>query len=109
MASLVQHGWKSGHEVKTAIERLFSTKSLSVDVTLRDVKRMPHARTCRIKWVDGRQWRCHLDHGFGFMGTVGNVRHEFDAPPKLQGIALAEARFDVEPREAGIVYVSGLR
>ena len=109
IASLVQHGWQSGHEVKTAIHWLFSTKSLSVDVTLRDMKRVPHARTCRIVWGDGRRWQCHLDHGFGFMRTVGNVRHEFDASPKRQGIALAEARFEVTPREAGIVYVSGLR
>ena len=106
---LVQHDWTSGQEVKTAIERLFSTKSLSVDVTLRDVKRMPHERTCWIVWTDGRQWRCHLDHGFGFMETVLDVRHQFDVPPKRQGIALAAARFDVEPKQAGIVYVSGLR
>ena len=106
---LVQHDWTSGHEVKTVIERLFSTKSLSVDVTLRDVKRMPHERTCWIAWTDGRQWRCHLDHGFGFMGTARDVRHQFDLPPTRQSIALAAARFDVEPKEAGIVYVSGLR
>ena len=43
------------------------------------------------------------------MGTVHDVRQQFDAPPKRQGIALAAARFDVEPKQAGIVYVSGLR
>ena len=82
---------------------------MGVEVTARDVKHVPHERTLRIVWSDQRQWRCHLEHGFGFMGTVENVRHDLGAPPERQGIALAEARFDVEPRETGVAYVSGLR
>ena len=94
---LLGHDWTSRREIKKAIEAVFATKSMSVEVTARDVKQVPHERTLRILWTDQRQWRCHLEHGLGFMKTVSGVRHQFDAPPERQGAALAKAKFDVEP------------
>ena len=105
---LLGHDWASRLEIKKAIEVVFATKSMSVEVTARDVQQVPHERTLRILWTDQRRWRCHLEQGFGFLKTVGAVRHQFDAPPERQGTALANAEFDVEPKGPGIVYVRGM-
>ena len=105
---LVGHDWTSRGEIKKAIEAVFAAKSMGVEVTVRDVKQVPHERTCRIVWRDQRRWRCHLEHGFGFVGTVGSVRHPFEAPPESQGTAVANAAFDVESKGPGIVYVRGV-
>lgn len=105
---LVGHDWTSRREIKKAIEAVFRAKSMVVEVTVRDVKHVRHERTCEIVWVDQRRWRCHLEHGFGFMRTVDGVRHQFDASPERQGTAVANAGFDVESKEPGIVYVRGV-
>ena len=105
---LLGHDWTSRREIKKAIGAVFATKSMGVEVTVRDVKHVPHERTLRIVWTDQRRWRCHLEHGFGFLRTVGSVPHQLDGPPERQGTALANAEFDVEPRGPGIVYVRGV-
>ena len=63
----VEDDWATGQEAKKTIERLFSAKSMSIDLTLRDIKRAPHVRECRVVWESGSVWRCRLDHGFGFV------------------------------------------
>lgn len=105
---LVGHDWTSRGEIKKAIKAVFTAKSMDVGVTVRDVKHVPHERTWKIVWTDQRVWRCHLEHGFGFLRTVDVVLHQFEAPPERQGAAVAKAEFDVESKEPGIVYVAGV-
>ena len=105
---LVVDDWSTRQELKRTLEAVLGAKSMRVEVTLRDVKHMPHERTLRIVWTDQRTWRCHLDQGFGFMRTVNTVRHQFDASPQRQATALAAEDFDVQPKGQGIVYVSGV-
>ena len=104
----VQDDWASGQEAKKAIEKLFSVRSMSVDLTLRDIKRAPHERECRIVWESGGMWRCHLDHGLGFLRVGEQVPHPFSASTGRQGTALADVEFDIEVRRPGVVYVFGV-
>ena len=105
---VVWDDWMSGQEAKKVIERLFAAKSMSVGVTLLDVKRAPHARECRIVWEGGGVWRCHLDHGFGFLRAAKPVPHSFAASAERQGNALATVEFDVEVKVPGVAYVFGV-
>ena len=104
----VQDDWATGQEAKKAIERLFSAKSMSIDLTLRDIKQAPHERECRITWESGGTWRCHLDHGFGFLRTVDQVPHPFSASTERQGTALAKVELDIAVKRPGVVYVFGV-
>ena len=104
----VQDDWATGQEAKQAIERLFSSKSMSIDITLRDIRRAPHERECRVVLDDGGMWRCHLDHGFGFLRAAKQVPHPFSASTERQGAALANVEFDIGVKRPGVVYVFGV-
>ena len=104
----VQDDWATGQEAKKAIERLFSTKSMSIDIALRDIKQTPHERECRVVWDDGGTWRCHLDHGFGFVRAAQQVTHPFSASTERQGTALAKVEFEIGVKRPGVVYVFGV-
>ena len=104
----VQDDWAAGQDTKKAIERLFSAKSMTINVTLRDIKRTPHERECRIVWESGSVWRCHLDHGFGFLKATEQVPHPFSESTERQGTGLAKARFDIAAKSPGVVYVFGV-
>ena len=104
----VQDDWATGQEAKKAIERLFSTKSMSIDIALRDIKQTPHERECRVAWDDGGTWRCHLDHGFGFVRAAQQVPHPFSASTERQGTALAKVEFEIRVMRPGVVYVFGV-
>ena len=104
----MQDDWATGQEGKRAIERLFAAKSMSIDVTLRDLNRAPHARECRIVWEDGARWRCHLDHGLGFVRTDAQVPHPFTASAEKQGATLARVEFNIAAKRSGLVYVYGV-
>ena len=105
---MVRDDWTSGQEAKKVIECLFAAKSMSVDVTLLDVKRAPHARECRIVWEGGEVWRCNLDHGFGFLRAARPMPHSFAASAERQGNALAAVDFNLEVHMPGVAYVSGV-
>ena len=104
----VQDDWATGQEAKRTIEQLFAAKSMLVDVTLRGIKRAPHARECRIVWEDGARWRCHLDHGLGFVRTDEQVPHSFTASTGKQGTTLARVEFDIAAKRSGLAYVYGV-
>ena len=104
----VQDDWASGQEAKKAIERLFYVRSMSINLTLRDIKRAPHERECRIVWESGGMWRCHLDHGLGFLRAGEQVLHPFSRSTDRQGSALAKVDFDIAVKRPGVVYVFGV-
>ena len=104
----VHDNWKTAREAEAAIVRLFASRPIEVQVIHSKAKRFPHERTLQITWEDGRSWRCHLDHGFGFMRTTRQVAHDFHASADLQGTALAKAKFELTSAGRGIAYVSGI-
>ena len=104
----VEDDWATGQEAKKTIERLFSAKSMSIDLTLRDIKRAPHVRECRVVWESGSVWRCRLDYGFGFLRPAEQVPHPFSASTERQGTALAKVELDIAVKEPGVVYVFGV-
>ena len=104
----VEDDWTTGQEAKKTIERLFSARSMSIHLALRDIKRAPHVRECRVVWESGSVWRCRLDHGFGFLRTAEQVPHPFSASTDRQGTALAKVELDIAVKEPGIVYVFGV-
>ncbi len=107
--NVIQHDWRTRQEAKKTIEQLFTSKAMSVHVSLpTDIRRVPHARELRIAWKDGRSGRCHLDHGFGFIRSTTQVRHAFDASPERQGRRLATADFSTVADKEGVAYVSGV-
>ena len=104
----VHHNWTTGPQAAGVIKRLLATREVSTEVTLHDEGQIPHARALEIVWVDGRHWSCSLDHGFGFLSTVGRVDYRFEDSRQQQAIELAAASFDVETTKEGIAYVSGV-
>ena len=104
----VEDDWATGQEAKKTIERLCSAKSMSIHLALRDIKRAPHVRECRVVWESGSVWRCRLDHGFGFVQAAEQVPHPFSASTERQGTALAKVELDIAVKEPGIVYVFGV-
>lgn len=100
--------WTLTQEARPTIEHLFGTASIPLDITFRGTKRVPHARELEITWEDDTRWRCHLDHGFGFVQPSRLVLHPFDASPQRQAKALATATFDLDPTGPGRTYVFGL-
>lgn len=104
----VEDDWETPREAKNAIERLFASRSLELQVAHRKTKQVPHERTFRVAWENGRSWTCHLDHGFGFLRSQGRVPHHFDASAERQAKTLASAKFEVTSMGRGIAYVSGV-
>ncbi len=105
---LVSHDWSTAGQAKAAIEALFTARGMTVDIAMREIRRVKHPRECRIVWTDGAIWRCRLEQGFGFVRTSSAVAYNFDDSPTRQASALARAEFDVEPRESGYAYVYGV-
>ena len=104
----IRDDWTLAQHQKGAIEHLFATTSLSVAVTTRRPQRVAHERKLEIKWNDGSRWRCHLDHGFGFLRPAQAVPHPFQNPIPRQAKALANATFDLLATAPGHAYVFGL-
>ncbi len=104
----IQDDWTLTREAKAAIEHLFGTTPLPLEIVFRSSKRVPHERKFEITWDDETRWRCHLDHGFGFLRPARDVPHAFDASPQRQAKALASARFDLDTTGPGRAYVFGL-
>lgn len=104
----ISDDWPTGGQAKTAIEALFLAKGMEASVVMREIRHVKHPREGRITWKDGATWRFRLEQGFGFMRASHSATHNFDDSATKQGRALARARFDVEPKEQGYVYVYGV-
>ncbi len=104
----VQDDWATGQDAKRSIERLFAHKSMSIGITLRDIRRAQHQREWRVVWEDGRMWRCHLDHGLGFVQAAEQVVHPFTASTERQGAVLANVEFNIIAARSGLGYVYGV-
>ena len=104
----IRDDWTLAQHQKGTIERLFETASLSVAVTLRRPQRVGHARRLQVTWDDDTRWRCHFDHGFGFLRPAQSVPHPFQDPLPRQAKALANAAFDLFATAPGHAYVFGL-
>ena len=104
----VHHNWTDRSPGRRGDQAPARHQGVSTEVTLHDEGQIPHARALEIVWVDGRHWSCSLDHGFGFLSTVGRVDYRFEDSRQQQAIELAAASFDVETTKEGIAYVSGV-
>lgn len=101
---MIWDNWTTGQEIKHAIQKLFEVKKMQIDVLLGGLDRVGHEREFRLVWEDNRRWRYRLDQGFGFMRAVGSEMHRFDESLSRQGGALADAEFEVEPKDPGYLY-----
>ena len=88
----IHHNWSNVRVQESVLKQLLGPivkPNPIISLVSRDL--LPHARTMRLEWSGKRIAEITLDQGVGFTKTVGQIRHDFNAPPAIQAQELMQA------------------